>query len=83
MSKRARIQIRMQETVEGLSIAAITYYMVGLISYIAKSIEKAGVPISSELVVGLSVLPTALLVWYIVRRIKKKVLGTNKPIDHI
>ena len=33
MNKRSQLQLRPQETVEGLSVAAITYYTVGLIGY--------------------------------------------------
>ena len=34
MNRRSQLQFRLQETVEGLSIAAISYYMVGLLSYL-------------------------------------------------
>ncbi len=30
MDRRARLQLRLQQTVEGLSVAAICYYVVGL-----------------------------------------------------
>lgn len=36
MDRRANLQLRLQQTVEGLSIAAITYYIVGLVYYAAK-----------------------------------------------
>jgi uncharacterized membrane-anchored protein len=36
MNRRASIQLRLQETVEGLSIIAISYYAVGLLGYAAK-----------------------------------------------
>lgn len=38
MNRRARQQLRLQQTVEGLSIAAITYYIVGLAGYAAKGL---------------------------------------------
>jgi uncharacterized membrane-anchored protein len=38
MNRRVRLQLRLQQTVEGLSIAAITYYVVGLAGYAAKGI---------------------------------------------
>ena len=37
MNRRARLQLRLQQTVEGLSIAAVTYYVVSLVAYAAKS----------------------------------------------
>lgn len=60
MDRRASMQLRLQETVEGLSIAAVTYYVVGLIGYAAKGLVAFGVAVSSELVMGLSI-PLVLL----------------------
>jgi uncharacterized membrane-anchored protein len=41
MDRRASIQLRLQETVEGLSIVAISYYAVGLLGYAAKPLLEA------------------------------------------
>jgi len=60
MDRRASLQLRLQETVEGLSIAAVTYYVVGLIGYAAKGLGAFGVAVSPELVMGLSI-PLVLL----------------------
>lgn len=53
MNRRAALQLRLQQTVEGLSIAAITYYVVGVIGYVAAGLEQAGVPVNAKLVMGL------------------------------
>ena len=74
MDQRARIQIRLQETVEGLSIAAITYYIVGLIGYLAKSSQMLNAGIKPELIVSFCVVPVALFVYFGVRRIKRRIL---------
>jgi uncharacterized membrane-anchored protein len=42
MNARTRLQLRLQTTVEGLSVAAITYYMTGLFSYLAKAAHEGG-----------------------------------------
>jgi uncharacterized membrane-anchored protein len=78
MNKRARIQVRLQETVEGLSIAAITYYIIGLISYLAKSSEILNIGIKPEHIVGFSVIPVALMVYFSVRRIKRRILNEKE-----
>ncbi|MBL4743795.1 MAG: DUF3422 domain-containing protein [Cycloclasticus sp.] len=70
MDKRAQLQLRLQETVEGLSIAAITYYIVGLMSYIAKSINAVGININTDLFVGLSIPVVLLGVWFGIRKVK-------------
>jgi uncharacterized membrane-anchored protein len=41
MDRRASIQLRLQETVEGLSVVAISYYAVGLLRYAAKPLLEA------------------------------------------
>jgi uncharacterized membrane-anchored protein len=42
LDQRTRLQTRMQQTVEGLSVAAISYYMIGLVSYPIKGAKDAG-----------------------------------------
>lgn len=73
MNRRVRLQLRLQGTVEGLSVAAITYYLVGLVSYLAKGLEAAEVPVDDALLVGLSVPLVAFLVYQAVRRIREEV----------
>ena len=41
MDRRASIQLRLQETVERLSVVAISYYAVGLLGYAAKPLLEA------------------------------------------
>ncbi|RDI94586.1 DUF3422 domain-containing protein [Meiothermus sp. QL-1] len=63
------MQYQLQRTVEGLSIAAISYYVVGLLYYLFKGGEKAGLPISPELAAGLAIPVVLLGVWWLTRRI--------------
>ena len=42
MNARTRLQLRLQTTVEGLSVAAITYYVVGLFGYLVKAAHDSG-----------------------------------------
>jgi uncharacterized membrane-anchored protein len=71
MNRRARMQLRLQQTVEGLSIAAITYYVVGLVAYAAKALKEAGVHLSVEIVTGVSIPVVVLAIWLAVRRVRK------------
>ncbi len=79
MDRRAKLQLRLQETVEGLSVAAITYYSVSLIGYLAKAGKAAGLPIKPELVVGISIPVVALLIVAGVRYIRGIVTKKQKP----
>ncbi|WP_421981556.1 DUF3422 family protein [Roseibium sp.] len=76
MNRRARLQLRLQQTVEGLSVAAVSYYVVGLISYLAKAAKDAGLPVpNANITTGLAVPLVVLLIWWVVRRIRKHHTG--------
>ena len=77
MNHRARMQLRLQQTVEGLSIAAITYYVVGLVGYAAKALREVGVPLSVEVVTGASIPFVVLAIWLAVRRLRRH-LGVER-----
>ena len=68
MYKRQELQLRLQSTVEGLSIAAISYYVVSLILYLGKAGKEAGLPIKPELLAG-ALIP--LVLWGVWRTTKK------------
>jgi uncharacterized membrane-anchored protein len=70
MDKRADLQLRLQRTVEGLSVVAITYYAVNLVLYIVGPLEQAyGIP---KAVMAAVATPLVLLgVWLMVQRIRK------------
>jgi uncharacterized membrane-anchored protein len=72
MNDRTRLQLRLQQTVEGLSVAAITYYVVGLAGYVLKGLKDVGwLPVDAGLATA-AVVPLALLgVWTVVRRIRR------------
>jgi uncharacterized membrane-anchored protein len=55
MNRRAKAQFKLQQTVEGLSVVAITYYVVGLIGYGAKALHARGYGVDYEWVEGMSI----------------------------
>jgi uncharacterized membrane-anchored protein len=71
MNERTRLQLRLQQTVEGLSVAAVSYYLVGLIYYVLQGLAKAGYVSDAQLWVAGSVPLVVLLVWWLVRRLKR------------
>lgn len=76
MDRRAKVQLRLQETVEGLSVVAISYYLLGLVVYAAKSAKAAGLPINTEISTGLALPVVVGVVWYSLRRLHRR-LGKN------
>jgi len=76
MNRRAKLQLRLQETVEGLSVVAISYYLLGLVGYAAKGLKAAGLPIDTDIAALVS-LPVILgAVALMVRRLRRAV-GTG------
>ncbi|MBP6763726.1 MAG: DUF3422 domain-containing protein [Rubrivivax sp.] len=73
MDRRAKLQLRLQQTVEGLSVAAIVYYVVGLVGYLTKGAKAGGLPINADLVIGLAVPVAAAAALVVVRRAHKRV----------
>lgn len=69
MNRRAKLQLRLQQTVEGLTAAAVTYYTVGLIDYAAQSLIGLGFSLDRSLVVGASIPVVALAVIIGLRRL--------------
>jgi uncharacterized membrane-anchored protein len=72
MNRRAKLQLRLQQTVEGLSVAAVSYYVVGLIGYLAKGADGYGLGIKPETMTAAAVLPVILGIWWLVRRIRRR-----------
>lgn len=70
MNRRARLQLRLQRTVEGLSIAAVSYYVVGLVAYLLKGGKGLGMMIDPATLTALSVPIVVLMVALVVRRIR-------------
>jgi uncharacterized membrane-anchored protein len=73
MDRRARLQLRLQQTVEGLSVAAITYYMVGLVAYGARAVETAGFRIDKDIATGFAIPLVGIAVWLGLRRFRKSI----------
>jgi uncharacterized membrane-anchored protein len=67
------LQLRLQSTVEGLSIAAISYYVVSLVLYGAKALDKLGMPVNPEMAAGLSIPLVLWGVWKTVQRIHARI----------
>ena len=78
MDRRARLQLRLQETVEGLSVVAITYYAVGLIGYASKALKAAGYPIDPDLTPGVAIVIVAVLVAFGVRYVRRTIQAADR-----
>ncbi|WP_240009668.1 DUF3422 family protein [Marinomonas algicola] len=74
MDRRSEIQLAMQHTVEGLSVAAISYYSVGLIKFLIEALYDKGIQFDKSLVIGITVPLVIAGVWFATRKIHKRFL---------
>jgi uncharacterized membrane-anchored protein len=69
LTRGQELQLRLQATVEGLSIAAITYYVVSLALFIGKALKAYGLNINPELLAGFCTPVVLLMSWRTIQRI--------------
>lgn len=70
MDRRADLALRLQHTVEGLSVVAISYYAVSLVGYLLYPLTATG--ISKGMLTAAATIPVVAGVWFAVRRIRKR-----------
>lgn len=73
LNTRAAQQLRLQQAVEGLSVAAISYYLVGLFHYAGMAAQAGGWPINPEIATGILVPLIAAGVWLGLRRMRQHI----------
>lgn len=79
LTRGQELQLHLQTTVEGLSIAAISYYVISLLLYLAKGAKAAGLPIHPEIAAG-ALIPLVLwAVWRTTRRIHARLGAAGQP----
>ena len=82
MNRRAAMQLRLQETVEGLSVVAISYYAVGLLGYAVYPLAEAAGVERSTVIAALTPL-VILAVWLGMRRVRARLHdGAGDPAGH-
>lgn len=72
MDRRSSLQLRLQQTVEGLSVVAIGYYLLSLLGYGFAGMEEWGYPINKTIASGMAMPIVLGLVYLAVRRHIKK-----------
>ena len=74
MENSTQLQLRLQTLVEGLSIIAAAYYLVGLIGYVVKGASAFPSGSQSDLIIGAITLPVILIIWGFVHYLRNKVM---------
>lgn len=73
MDRRADIQLRLQETVEGLSVVAISYYAVSLLGYLVEPLAYQ-LHLDKAWAKAALVVPVVLVVWLAGRAVRKRLI---------
>ena len=70
MDRRTGLQLRLQHTVEGLSVVAISYYALGLWHHLEAALERQGAHLPGW--IDIALIPAIILaVWLGIRQLKK------------
>lgn len=75
LTRGQQLQLRLQATVEGLSIAAVSYYAVSLLMYASKALKAAGLPINPDIATGALIPLIVAVVWFAMRRVHRSLLS--------
>ena len=73
MDRRAQMQFSLQQTVEGLSVVVITYYILALCGYLLKAADSFDLGVSPERTIALMLPVVLLMVWMLTRRLHKRI----------
>lgn len=79
MDRRSALQLRLQQTLEWLTVAAMSYYGIGVIAYIAEGIAAMGLPVNPALVAGGSAPFVIGGAYWLVSRIRRILRENEEP----
>ena len=71
MNRRAHVQLRLQQTIEGLSVFAVAYYLIGILGYVAEGLVSRLGWLDVAAFKGLAAPIVLALSWYMVRRMRR------------
>jgi len=68
-------QLRLQQLVEGFSVVALTYYLIGLFEHVLEGAARGAMHIEVPVIVAIMTPVLAAAMWLIIHRAKARVLG--------
>lgn len=75
MDRRSQQQLRLQQTVEGLSVAAIAYYALGLLKFVIEAAAKVFHGLDATIATGIAAPLVILVVWQVLRRVRAHIVA--------
>jgi uncharacterized membrane-anchored protein len=77
MERSISLQVRLQQLVEGLSVVALSYYLLALIKLLLEGIAKSMPAIEPTKLIGILVIPVVLAVWLAMVLVKRRLFGAE------
>jgi len=77
MNRRSQLQLRLQQTVEGLSVAAISYYLISLLKIFLHGLSERVFHFNENLIVSISAPFVLISIFLIVRNMKKNYIDSD------
>ncbi|MCL2871457.1 MAG: DUF3422 domain-containing protein [Betaproteobacteria bacterium] len=78
MDQRVKLQLRLQEMVEGLSIVILGYYLTSLLAYGYKALATLGLPINVDIAVAITIPFVLIGIGLTIRWRRKKLMATHQ-----
>jgi uncharacterized membrane-anchored protein len=78
MDRRARLQSRLQRTLEVISIVALTYYLAVLLMTILKAVKATGIELNVELIAGAATPFLLGIIWLALRWARRTVIRRHE-----
>jgi len=72
MNRRAQLQLKLQQTVEGLSVIAISYYAIGILGYVFKALSHYEPAWDPTLLAGVAAPFVVIGAWLLLGRLHRK-----------
>jgi uncharacterized membrane-anchored protein len=78
MNRRAQLQLKLQQTVEGLSVIAISYYAIGILGYVFKAVAHYRPAWDPTLFAGIAAPFVVTGAWLLLRRSHRRLTRSDE-----
>lgn len=78
MNRRSHLQLRLQQTVEGLSVVAISYYVLALMGIAFDASSALGIPVDKDIASGIAMPLIIGAIYFAMHRIRKHLTKQSK-----
>jgi uncharacterized membrane-anchored protein len=83
MNRRSLLQLRLQQTVEGLSVVAIGYYALSLMGYGFDAMIALGVPVQKDIATGIAMPIVLFSIYFGMHSIRAKLMKQSQKAGSI